>query len=543
VCHCGYTVKTDGEKIMVNQRKKPKSVQNLPEELQVIEADPELGEIERRLCEHDFLRFCSRWLWIVNKRRKLQRLQFNAVQQKYHADRSRFDIILKARKLGMTTYKCAEFFHETIFRPNTNTTIIAHNLDTTIEIFEKIKFFCENLPDFLRPRLKRNTERALVFLETPDGRPLNSKYVVGTAGNFRFGRGKDIDNLHLSEYAFYPRPEKIKLGTVQALRDDGKVCIESTANGFNDFHQEWQDALQKLSRFKPHFFPWFLDGSLKANLIAGEEFPLSPNERLIMQKHNLSLEQMMWRRQKALELKDKFPQEFPLNDSEAFLSSGRPVFDNQKLNERLLLLADKKPLEMSENGALKIWKHPQPRRRYVAGADTAEGIAGGDYSCMVILDREDCEQVAELHGHFPPAVFARKCADICRTYNNALLGVERNNHGHTVLNVLKNQIFYENLYYHKDYSATTKSRKLGWETNLRTKPIMIDDLAQTLNEELMIVHDPEFIRECLTYIYTDKGGTSAQSGCHDDRVMAWAITLQMRKEIGREVEFFFLPGV
>ncbi len=528
---------------MKNCVNKPALDEEFAKEQKIIEADPKMAEMERRRCEQDFERFCSRWLWIVNKQRKLQRLEFNSVQKEYHANRSNFDVIMKARKLGMTTYKCAEFFHDTIFRPNTNTTIIAHSLDTTIEIFEKVRFFYENLPNFLRPKLKRNNQRALVFMESADGRPLNSKYVVGTAGNHRFGRGKDIDNLHLSEYAFYSKPEKIKMGAMQALRDGGKVCIESTANGFNDFHQEWQDAKQGLSRFRSHFFPWFLDPTLWLDVIKGEELSLSQNEQLIMKKHSLSLEQMAWRRQKVLELRDKFPQEYPLNDIEAFLSSGRPVFDNRKLNEQLVSLTGEKPIEVAENGSFKIWKLPQPQGQYVAGADTAEGIVGGDYSCLVVLDRENCEEVAELHGHFPSPVFARKCAEVCKMYNHALLGVERNNHGHTVLNVLKNKLFYENLYYHQDYSGTTRNRKLGWETNLRTKPIMIDDLAQALNEGSMIVHDPEFIRECLTYVYNDKGGTSAQSNCHDDRVMAWAVALQMRKEIGGDVEFFFIRGV
>jgi len=514
----------------------------LEKEQRIIEIDLNQAQLEFKLCGEDFLRFCSRWLWIVNKQRKLQRLILNDPQRRYHVNRSRFDIILKARKLGMTTYKCAEFFHDTIFRPNTNTTIIAHNLDTTIEIFEKVKFFYENLPDFLRPKLKRNNQRALIFQETADGRPLNSKYVVGTAGNWRFGRGKDIDNLHLSEYAFYPRPEKIKMGAMQALREGGKVCIESTANGFNDFHQQWRDAKEGAGRFKPHFFPWTLDSLLRVELVKGKEPSLSSSEQILMQKHGLTIEQMMWRQQKIQELRNEFPQEFPLNDIEAFLSSGQPVFDTRKLSDRLILLADEKPLEIRDNGELKIWKKPVPGRRYVAGADTAEGTAHGDYSCMVVLDRDNCEEAAELHGHLPPPVFARKCAEVCGTYNNALLGVERNNHGHTVLNVLKNQLFYENLYHHRDYSGSSRGRKLGWDTNLRTKPIMIDELVQAISEDVIKIHDPEFVSECLTYIYDKKGGTSAQPGSHDDRVIARAIALQMRKELGRDVEFVYIRG-
>jgi len=515
----------------------------IEEERIKIENDSDLARQELRLCEQDFEYFCRRWIWIVNKNRRTQLLTFNRAQRLYHAQRTRFDIILKARKLGMTTYKCAEFFHETIFRPNTNSTIIAHNLDTTIEIFEKIKFFYENLPNFLRPKLKRNNQRALVLLETPQGRPLNSKYTVGTAGNYRFGRGKDIDNLHLSEYAFYQRPEKIKLGAMQALRDGGRICIESTANGFNDFHREWRDAREGLGRFRAHFFPWCIDPSLSQPIAEGERFQLTPAESKIMQAHRLTLAQMKWRRLRAAELREMFAQEYPINDVEAFLTSGRPVFDNQKLSELLVLLSDVQPLEIRENGTLKIWKRPVRGREYVAGADTSEGISGGDYSCMLVLDRETCEEVAQLRALMPPPVFARKIAGLAALYNHALLGVERNNHGHTVLDILKNRLGYPNLYYHREYNAATRIRKLGWETNLRTKPIMIDELAQALHEGAMAINDPEFISECLTYVYNDRGGTEAQTGCHDDRVIAAAIALQLRKCITPTTKFTYISGV
>ena len=42
-------------------------------------------------------------------------------------------------------------------------------------------------------------------------------------------------------------------------------------------------------------------------------------------------------------------------------------------------------------------------------------------------------QCAELHGHFPPRELAAKLIELGSSYNNALLVVERNNHGYGVL--------------------------------------------------------------------------------------------------------------
>ena len=258
-----------------------------------------------------------------------------------------------------------------------------------------------------------------------------------------------------------------------------------------------------------------------------------------MQKYNLSIEQIFWRSWKKKELLDKFPQEYPVNDVEVFLSSGRPVFDNHILHRRLSEIALRQPLETAENEMLKIWKKPVKNREYVAGADTAEGVPGGDYSCLVIINKENCEEVAELHGHIKPVIFARKCAEICAIYNNAYLGVERNNHGHTVLNVLKEDIDYPNLFCHTDLFQTTSSRQItGWLTNTKTKPIMIDELAHSIAEGSFIIHDPEFIRECLNYAYDDTGSTAAILGSNDDRVIARAIAIQVRKCQPFEVKWF-----
>jgi len=482
----------------------------------------------RERCRDDFRYFTEKYLMIVNKSRQLQPLTFNPVQEKYHAEKTDFDIILKARKVGITTYKCAEYFHNTIFVPNTITTIIAHNLDTTIEIFEKIKLFYEKLPDELKPGISRSNRRELVFTHAPDGTELNSKYSVGTAGNVEFARGKDIDNLHLSEYAFYRDPEKIKTGAMQALRTGGRVSIESTANGFNDFRDEWQKAKDDGSVFAPHFFPWFDDTTCSLSHTSLEK--LTDTEAQMKNRYALSDDQIMWYRQKKKHLGEMIRQEYPFNDAEAFLSSTRSVFDVETLRKLMGELHGVQPIRAAENGRLKIWKEPVHGRTYTAGADCSEGIAGGDYSCCIIIDAETCRQVAELHGHWPIHIFANKCEKICKTYNSALLAVERNNHGHTVLNILRNQLNYPNLYEYRDYdSSGVLRKKLGWETNVKSKPIMIDELARGIAEKSVRIRSTELVKECMTYVYNGRGGMGAEAGCRDDRVMAMAIAIQARK--------------
>ena len=497
----------------------------------------QLSNTESRRCRDDFRRFAEKYLMIVNKERKLQTLTLNPVQAKYHAARTDFDIILKARKVGITTYKCAEYFHNTIFVPNTITTIIAHNLDTTVEIFDKVKLFYEKLPVEIRPKISRSNRRELAFTQAADGTELNSKYSVGTAGNVEFARGKDIDNLHLSEYAFYRDPERIRMGAMQALRTGGRVSIESTANGFNDFRAEWEKAKSGESTFKPHFFPWYEYPTCALPRAHIER--LTDFEVEIKEKYGLTNDQIMWYRLKKQSLGKMIQQEYPFNDAEAFLGSKMCVFDMAALKRLMMVLHKVEPVRVEDNERLRIWNEVAPGRSYIAGADCSEGTAGGDYSCCVIIDVETCEQVAELHGKWPAHVFAEKCNRLCRQYNDARLAVERNNHGHSVLNVLRNQLNYPNLYEYRDYdSKGTLKTKRGWDTNVKSKPIMIDELASGIADEVIPVKSPELVKECMTYVYDDRGSTNAQPGCHDDRVMALAIALQARKAPAYEIKDF-----
>jgi hypothetical protein len=269
---------------------------------------------------------------------------------------------------------------------------------------------------------------------------------------------------------------------------------------------------------------------------------LSAEEQELRQAYSLSLGQIKWLRERKRELGAKFFQEFPANDTEAFLSSGRPVFDMEKLKKILVQLEGKKPMEVRDSGQLKIWKRPIKQKEYVGGADCAEGLLDGDYDCCVILDKETWEEVAELHGRWPAHVFARKCHKLCKEYNEAVLAVERNNHGHSVLNTLWNQMHYPHLYHYRSYDQSGRRRILGWDTNSRSKPLMIDELEAAIREGLMIINDEEFVRECLTYVFDDRGNTCAQTGCHDDRVVARAIALQVAKDLGGRCTAHFVRG-
>ncbi len=66
--------------------------------------------------------------------------------------------------------------------------------------------------------------------------------------------------VHASEFAFWPGDKRETwIGVMQAVPAERGtlVIIESTANGFDEFHELWEAAVNGESDFVPMFFPWY----------------------------------------------------------------------------------------------------------------------------------------------------------------------------------------------------------------------------------------------------------------------------------------------
>ena len=182
-------------------------------------------------------------------------------------------------------------------------------------------------------------------------------------------------------------------------------------------------------------------------------------------------------------------------------------------------------------GNLRIWKEPDEKDYYAIGADTAEGLVGGDFTCAEIFSKKDYEQVAEWHGKCPPDLFAYELAKLGTYYNNAKVIVESNNHGLTTLSYLKN--IYYNIYYkrHFDQRTNKETNQMGFRTTGRTKPILIDEFNKLFRESELRINGKELLTEMSTYAEDDNGKMGAMHNCHDDRIMAACLAVQGLKQI------------
>lgn len=523
-------------------------------------------------------RYRSDRLWAIQKHFKIRTkdkqlvlLRLNEAQIRLHemAERQRSAhrpvriIALKPRKVGVSTYIQARFFHITTTQRFTKAMTAAHDYDATEEIFTMSDLFKAELPEILQPMLRYSNRGEMVF-ENPDdatraARPgLRSQLKIGTAGKEDLGRSKDIHLLHCSEVAFWEHPEETQLSLLNAMPQDAvsmlntEVFFESTANGVGDkFHRDYRAAKEGTSPYEAYFMAWhdFHEYSLPL----GQRNPLDFEDTLdsveteLRKAYGVTLEQINWRRWAIDTLCDrdpqKFDQEYPADDESCFLASGRMRFDPKMLRRRLLICSDppargnlrqegsRVRIEENERGPLRMWKPPRLGGRYIIGADVAEGLEHGDYSGGHVYDWDTFEQVAEWHGHEEPWAFGGELAMLGNVYNSALIACEANKDGATVNQRLRND-GYPHLYWRieEDTRGASGRRRarLGWLTTQKSKPMMINALADSLNDPTCVIPSRETIGECLTFVYRD-GGMGAQNGCNDDRVIMSAIVSEVRK--------------
>lgn len=472
-------------------------------------------------------------------------------------------IWLKARQLGISTLCEGEIFHDTANNPLRNSLIIAHEDKATQNLFAMSKLFYEELPTLLRPMKKYSNESALSFENpTTDDEEkyrnpgLRSKITVATAKNVQTARSNTYHNLHASEVAFWDDAETLMTGLLQCVPDSPNtmVFLESTANGLGGwFYDFWKRSERGETDYVPIFLAWFDNPDYSRQFLHDSEQKefircIQNDEELMKLKEQFGLtyEQLNWRKwciaNKCNGDVEKFHQEYPSTPDEAFIVSGRPVFPITQLREYQRKV--KPPIaqgyinEMNNNvfftdddkGYVRIWRQPQKDKFYVIGADVAEGLAIGDYSCAVVLD-EEYNMCASWHGHTDPDLFGDELVKLAKYYNEAYLTPETNNHGHTTMRRILNREYW-NIYYQKNYSKISDqvTQKPGWRTDRRTKPLMINMLCEFIREEWIDMPWDHLISELFTYVRLEDGSTNAQTGCHDDIVMATAIALQLLVE-------------
>jgi hypothetical protein len=525
---------------------------------------------------------------------------------------------LKARQVGMSTWSQAKAIHRCTLRERYDALTVAHDRETGAKLYRMAETIYANLPEDpeLKPALgQHRRQRFLHFagdaLWTSGDAFPDSRYYVDTAGEFQAGRGGTYRFVHGSEVAFWPQIMLKLTALMAAVPDDPEslIVLESTANGFNEFKDIWDDAEEGRSDYIAFFWPWwreqeytrpFLTELERERFAVGDPSdPYAEEETELIklaatQGFELTLEQLNWRR---YVIANKcggdvriFHQEYPSSPEEAFISTGKKVFDPYRVAHLLVtvdLTDPKVPTEANPGpviGDLKaaeertevssragatiqiptksLWvprlpgiSNPtapwrlwldrddrgmpaSPQGEFIVFVDPSGGqmeeTDEPDFHAVEVIDHATGDQVAEYRSRIDPDLLAREVLLVALYFNNAHIGVERTGGwGLPILRYLYLDAHYPHVYRSKKVGASseTTEQRLGFSTDVRTKPILVAGMQELIRIEKSGIKSRVLAGEARTYTQTDAGKMQAEPGKYDDCLMAYMGAQHLAREL------------
>lgn len=460
-------------------------------------------------------------------------------------------LILKGRQQGFTTLITAYQLASTIINRNFEGYTLADVTDNAESIFlTKAKFMYNQLPEVLKPTEKYNTKRQLIFEK------LNSSWGADSATE-NVGRSKTINFFHGSEAAFWKVPiSSIQSGLGEALTKGAIKIYESTANGFNDFKKMWDSGTHINCFYEwyktKEYMLYFESESTREefiNNINTQNDWIFTRLKWLLEEKALRLEQLYWYYKKYLNYIDKdiIKQEYPCTPEEAFLSSGQCVFSVENVTQQLdkvrtklnptigyfnydydgLKITNIKWID-DPNGYIKIYEKPS-NSKYAIGGDTAG--EGSDYLTAQVVDVKSGKQVATLKNHMDEDLYAKQIYCLGTYYQDALVGIETNFSTYSIIEL--ERLGYKNQYVREREDTYTHKlvKAFGFRTTPLTRPLIIMKLIELVRDHIEIFNDEETLEEMLKFIKNDKGRPEAQSGAHDDLIMALAIAHYIKAQV------------
>lgn len=471
---------------------------------------------------------------------KLVPFKFRDVQNKYYdilvneyGENLNFDgareINLKARKEGFTSLWLGIFAAIDLNSKDPCRSLeISYKEDATKQHFRRYKMFVLSAYNPDPSKWDENFDRT-IFESITEGHELvlkinKASFYVGTATSRTGERGGTVQKLLFTEPAHYPNtgvinaPEIIDGTASQVPVGRGIIAMETTANGYNHFKRMWDSAVRKDLAYRPRFFGWRC-------FYTEEEF--------IKIKAGFTDKSLI-------------QQEYPETAEEAFLTTGRPVFDIVKLRE-MLKLADK-PIMVgdlqddersinfvpNQDGVLKIWKNYREEKRYLIASDVAGGVPdqlGVDavtksehraWSVAAVFDRSSWEVVAEMRVRCDPGLWGRMLCTLGEYYNWSVVAPELNNHGHATIEAMKTKGYPHVL--QTTMLWPDEVSRLGFPTTSKTKSLIITALRNAIINRSYKENSPIAIDEMMGAVF-DVNGHMVSEGGYLDCIISRAIGL------------------
>jgi hypothetical protein len=408
----------------------------------------------------------------------------------------RFNVILKARQLGISTITAGYIVWLMLFHRDKAVLVMATKFATAGNLVNKVKKIMKNLPDWIRSQASILITAHL--LSCPMVLLSRLLLLLVTLVVQKHCLCWFLMRQHTSKGL-----EDLWTGLYPTLSTGGRCIALSTPNGVgNWFHKTCTDAEAKANNFNLTVLPW-------------DVHPDRDKEWFHKETRNMS------RRQIAQELECNFN------------TSGDTVIDSEDMEWMLTTVCEPK-YRTGFDRNFWLWEEYDPSCNYLMVADVARGD-GEDYSTFHILKLETLEVIGEYQGKVTPDMFAQMLNQHAREFGNCMLVVENNNIGYTVLDKLI-EYNYPNLYYsikstheyiEQHQAEVHNSAVPGFSTSMKTRPLIIAKLEEFVRNKLIKIYSTRIVSEFKTFIWSH-GKPQAMKGYHDDLIMALAICCWVR---------------
>lgn len=279
----------------------------------------------------------------------------------------------------------------------------------------------------------------------------------------------------------------------------GQMILLSTANKGTPgsrFKQIFRAARQGLNDWFPIFLPWWARPERSAAWYAAQKRDVYS----------------------ATGSLDDVHQEYPATDTEALAPRTLDKrIAGDWIEQCYVAMAPVVAAGAPSIPQLEVYRAPEAGRRYVMGADPAEGNPTSDDSALTVLEWESGEECAVLAAKVQPAVFGGHLDGIGRWYNDAAVMVERNNHGHALLLWLA------------EHSALRvldgQDGRPGWHSTVLGKTLLYDSVAEAFRNEVTTLHSFESYVQLASI---EGRSLRAPEGERDDRADAFALATVAR---------------
>ena len=410
---------------------------------------------------------------------------------------NRFNIVLKSRQLGLSTLMAAYIAWYMLFHQDKVVLVISLTEQDSKEFVRKIKYAF----DFISPWVMEALGAKIIFNNVHTVELNTRSRVKALAPTEDAGRGYTPSLFIIDEAAQIDHLEKIWTESAfPALNTGGgSAIINSTAYGMsNFFYDMWSKTETNESDFNAIKLDW--------------------------QVHPDRDEK--WYEDTIKQIgKVKFSQEYGCN----FQQSGETVIDPDDI--QFLRKNIVNPEQKSETDrALWTWEKPNKDHKYLITSDVSSGT-GKDYSTAVVFDLNTLQIVCEFKAKVKPDSLADLLMIIGYRYNTAIICVENMHTGFAVLRRIV-ECSYKNIYHYNKsteehccgyFDDSLPNLDLGFNTNVKTRPIAIERLEHYIRNRLIIPTSERLVEEAESFVYGSRGKPEAKNGKNDDLVMTYAI--------------------